>query len=168
MASETTKNNKKKLIQLIHIGKGKMGLADDAYRAFLEGVAGKQSCADMSERQLAAVLRAMRKSGFAFLPRRVRPEERGGATLEQLEYIKGMWQKCARNKSGEALLVFVNRIARVKALRFLTVETAQDVILALRDMMTKAEAKAGLGIDPDTSEPLEPGDQPEARNGQAR
>jgi phage gp16-like protein len=159
MTSETTKNNKKKLIQLIHIGKGKMGLTDDAYRAFLEGITGKQSCADMSERQLAAVLRAMRKNGFEFLPRRVQPEEKGRATAAQLEYIKGMWQKCARNKSDAALLALVNRIARVKALRFLTVETAQDVILALRDLMTKA------GFDPDTSEPLEPGDQPEARNG---
>ena len=162
MVSETTKNNKKKLTQLIHIGKGKMGLADDAYRAFLEGVTGKRSCADMSERQLAAVLRAMRKNGFEFLPRRVKPEERGGATLKQLEYIKGMWQKCARNTSDEALAGFVNRIARVKTLRFLTVATAQDVILALRDMMVKA------GVDPDTSEPLvppEPKDQPEAFNG---
>jgi hypothetical protein len=146
MTSETAKNNKKKLIQLIHIGKGKKGLADDTYRAFLEGVTGKQSCADMSERQLAAVLRAMRKNGFAFLPRRVQPEEQGRATTAQLEYIKGMWQKCARNKSDAALLAFVNRIAGVKALRFLTVDTAKDVILALRDMMEKA------GFNPDTSE----------------
>jgi hypothetical protein len=60
-----------------------------------------------------------------------------------------MWQKCARNKSGRALLAFVNRIAGVKSLRFLTVRTAQKVILALRDMTVKA------GFDPDTSEPLD-------------
>jgi hypothetical protein len=149
MASETTKNSRKKLIQLIHIGKGKMGLTEDAYRAFLEGNCGKRSCADMTERQLAAVLRAMRRNGFEAAPRRVRPEERGGATLEQLEYIKGMWQQCARNKNEGALLAFVNRIAGVKALRFLTVETARDVILALRDMMKKA------GFDPDTSKALD-------------
>jgi phage gp16-like protein len=159
MASGPAKNKRKKLIQLIHIGKGKMGLTDDAYRAFLEGITGKQSCADMTERQLAAVLRAMRKNGFEFLPRRVQPEEKGGAATAQLEYIKGMWQKCPRNKSDAALLALVNRIAHVKALRFLTVETARDVILALRDMMTKA------GFDPDTSEPLGPEDQREARDG---
>jgi phage gp16-like protein len=150
MASETTKNNKKKLIQLVHIGKAKMGLTDEAYRAFLEGVTGKQSCSNMTERQLAAALRAMRKNGFDSTPRRVRPVERGDATLEQLEYIKGMWQKCARNKSDAALLALVNRIAHVKALRFLTVETAREVILALRDMMARA------GFDPDTSEPVVP------------
>jgi hypothetical protein len=61
-----------------------------------------------------------------------------------------MWQKCARNKSDEALLAFVNRIVRVKALRFLTAGTARQIILALRDMMARA------GFDPDT---------PEARDG---
>jgi len=149
MDQGSTKNPQSKrnrLIQLIHVGKAKMALGDDAYRAFLEGVAKKKSCADMSERQLEAVLRAMRRSGFVQLPERVRPEEQGMASPGQLEYIKGMWQKCARNKSDAALLAFVNRIAGVKSLRFLTVNTAQKVILALRDMMAKA------GFDPDTSE----------------
>ena len=138
-----------KLIQLVHIGKGKMAMTDDAYRAFLEGATGKTSCADMTVRQLESVLRAMRKHGFGPAPRRVKPEEKGGASMAQLEYIKGMWEKCARNKSDKALLAFVNRIAKVKALRFLTDYTAQKVILALRDMMAKA------GFDPDTSERLD-------------
>jgi hypothetical protein len=160
MTSGTTENKRKKLIQLVHIGKSKMGLTDDTYKVFLEGVTGKRSCAEMTERQLAAVLRAMRKNGFDYIPRRVKPEERGGATVAQLEYIKGMWQKCARNKSDEALLAFVDRIVRVKALRFLTVRTAREVILALRDMSAKAATRAGF--DPDTSVPLEP---PESLNG---
>jgi hypothetical protein len=152
--AENTENKRKKLIQLIHIGKSKMGLTDDNYRAFLEGITGRQSCADMTERQLEAVLRAMRKNGFDYIPRRVKPEEKGRATVAQLEYIKGMWQKCARNKNDAALLAFVNRVAHVKALRFLTVYTAREVILALRDMMIKA------GFDPDTSVPLEPREIP--------
>jgi len=148
MRSVTTENSRKKLTQLVHIGKAKLGMDDEAYRAFLGGITGKQSCANMTERQLAAVLRAMRKNGFEQTPNRVKPEEKGGATLAQLEYIKGMWARCARNKSDKALLAFVDRIAHVKSLRFLTVHTAQDVILALREMMIKA------GFDPDTSEAL--------------
>jgi hypothetical protein len=141
-------DRRSKLIQLIHIGKSKMGLSDDAYRAFLDGVCGKDSCADMTLRQLAAVLRAMRGNGFEQTPRRVRPEEQGRANLAQLEYIKGMWQKCARNKSDEALNKMIKRIAGVSHIRFLNVAGAQKVILALRDMMVKA------GFDPDTSERL--------------
>jgi len=148
MKSATAENRRKKLIQLIHIGKAKLGMDDEAYRAFLAGVCGRDSAAKMTVRQLEQALRAMRNIGFEQTPNRVKPEEKGMATSGQLEYIKGMWAKCARNKSDKALLAFVNRIAHVKSLRFLTVHTAQDVILALRDMMAKA------GFDPDTSEAL--------------
>jgi phage gp16-like protein len=137
---------RKKLIQLVHVGRSKLGWDDAAYRAFLSGVCGKESAADMTVRELNAALAAMRKAGFVSRPGRVKPVETGRASAEQLEYIKGMWQVCARNKEEYALLKFVKRIAHVDAFRFLTVRSAQDVILALRDMMTKA------GYDPDTSE----------------
>ena len=147
----TAENRRNKLIQLVHIGKQKMGLTEDAYRAFLDGIAGKNSCAAMTVRQLEAALRAMRRHGFPIEARRARPEEKGMASMAQLEYIKGMWAKCARNKSDNALRIFVSRIAKVKSLRFLTADSARGVILALRDMMAKA------GYDPDTSEALAPG-----------
>ena len=148
MRSATSENRRKKLIQLIHIGKGKTGMNDEAYRAFLTGVCGRDSAAKMTVRQLEQALKAMRKNGFERPPGRVRPAEQGRATLEQLEYIKGMWAACARNKNGAALAAFVKRISGVDALRFLNVALAQKVILALRDMMIKA------GFDPDTSEVL--------------
>jgi len=146
MRSAASENKRKRLIQLIHIGKAKTGMDEGAYRAFLTGVCGRDSAAKMTLRQLEQALKAMRKNGFAQTPGRVKPGEQGRATLDQLEYIKGMWQKCARNKSDEALAAFVKRIARVDALRFLNAGLAQKVILALRDMTAKA------GFDPDTSE----------------
>jgi hypothetical protein len=143
MASE---NRRKKLIQLIHVGKGKIGMDEDAYRAFLAGVCGRDSAAKMTIRQLEQALKAMRKNGFEGPPNRVKPEEEGRASMAQLEYIKGMWAVCARNKSDAALTAFVKRISGVDALRFLDVALAKNVILALRDMMEKA------GFNPDTSE----------------
>ncbi|GHV76493.1 GemA protein [Spirochaetia bacterium] len=141
-----------KLIQLIHVGKKEIGISDEDYRVMLHGATAKSSCTDMTVPELEAVLTALRRLGFQNPQRcgntRVSPQEKGRASYRQLEYIKGMWAKCARNKNDEALLVFVNRIAHVKALRFLTVHTAQKVTLALRDMMIKA------GFDPDTSEAL--------------
>ena len=148
MKPATTENRRKKLIQLVHIGKAKLGMDDEAYRAFLAGTCGRDSAAKMTVRQLEQALRAMRNNGFEQTPSRVKPEEKGRATLAQLEYIKGMWAKCARNKSGRALTAFVKRVGGVDALRFLDVELAQKVILALRDMTAKA------GFDPDTSEAL--------------
>lgn len=140
-----TDTRRKKLIQLVHMGKGKLGMDDATYRVFLHGVCGKDSAATMNEQQLGAVLKAMRKNGFAYTPRRVKPEEQGQATLAQLEYIKGMWAACARNKSDAALGALVKRIAGVDALRFLTVKTAQKVILALQDMQQR-----GAGIHGDS------------------
>jgi phage gp16-like protein len=125
---------RKKLIQLVHVGKAQLGLDEEDYRALLVGVCGKESAAAMTERQLETVLKAMRKNGFEAAPRRVQSREQGQATVAQLEYIKGMWQQCARNKSDAALGALVKRIAGVDALRFLTVKTAQKVILALQDM----------------------------------
>jgi phage gp16-like protein len=144
--NKNTENRRKNLIRLIHTGKAKLGMDDGAYRAFLEGTCGKTSAALMTIRELETALRAMRKQGFEQKPCRVKPEEQGMANAARLEYIKGMWQTCARNKNDEALPAFVNRIAHVKSLRFLTVHTAQKVILALRDMMIKA------GFNPDTSD----------------
>jgi hypothetical protein len=137
---------RKKLIQLIHVGKARLGWDEEAYRAFLWGLTGKESAAHLAIRELERALQAMRRLGFAVRPGRVKHEEKGRATREQLEYIKGMWAVCARNKSEGALAAFVKRITHVDALRFLTVYTAREVILALRDMMEKA------GFDPDTSE----------------
>jgi hypothetical protein len=148
MRSVTSENRRKKLIQLIHVGKGKLGMNEEAYRAFLNGVCGRDSAAKMTICQLEQALKAMRKNGFDQTPNRVQPEEKGRATIDQLEYIKGMWTVCARNKNDAALTAFVKRISGVDALRFLDVDLAQKVILALRDMMFKA------GFDPDTSEAL--------------
>jgi hypothetical protein len=141
-----TEEKRKKLIQLIHIGKSKLGFDDEAYRAFLSGTCGNESCNEMSERELDKVLKAMRGCGFEQAPRRVAPIEKGRANTAQLEYIKGMWSKCARNKSDAALGKMIKRIAGVDDIRFLNVYSAQKVILALRDMMVKA------GFNPDTSE----------------
>jgi hypothetical protein len=144
-----SENRRKKLIRLIHIGKGKLGFDDEAYRAFLYGECGKNSSSGMTIRELEKTLKSMRSLGFNQYPSRVTPNEKGSATKEQLEYIKGMWRKCARNKNDNALTAFVKRIVGVGALRFLNVPLAQKVILALREMMFKA------GFDPDTSEKLE-------------
>ena len=156
MTAETAENRRKKLIQMIHIGKARMGLTDGAYQAFPEGVCGKQSCADMSVRQLETALRVMRKNGFERKPRRVKPEEQGMANASQLEYIKGMRAVCARNKSGQALGKMIKRTAGADNIRFLNISGAQKVIPALRDMMEKA------GFDPDTPELKV---RPEARGG---
>jgi hypothetical protein len=144
MTSGTTENTRVKLIRLIHVGRNKLALSDDVYRALLMGASGKESCAAMTVPELEKTLRAVKAAGFRVekkLP--LKDEEIGRATAEQLSYIKGMWELAARNKTEQALSRFVKRIARVDHIRFLDIPAAQKVILALRDMTAKA------GYDPD-------------------
>jgi hypothetical protein len=57
-----------------------------------------------------------------------------------------MWQTCARNKTDIALRKFIKRIAKVDHPRFLNMQLARKVIIALEAMMKKA------GFDPATGE----------------
>ncbi|MDR3247163.1 MAG: regulatory protein GemA [Treponema sp.] len=138
------KNRRSKLIQLIHIGRAKLALPEDAYRALLLGASGKDSCTGMTIPELERTLKAIKKAGFTVKKRLpLKPGDIGGATVEQLSYIKGMWELAARVKTEQALNSFIRRVAHVDDIRFLEVASAQKVILAIRDMLARA------GYDPD-------------------
>jgi len=81
-------NQKAKLIQLIHVAKGKaricscgkwffedhcscgngngLSLDDETYRALLEGITGKKSSKEMNLKELSEVLDVFRQKGFPF------------------------------------------------------------------------------------------------------
>ena len=52
------------MIAKIKIAQKELGMDDDTYRAVLMRVTGKNSCTQMSDGQLEAVLREMRRLGF--------------------------------------------------------------------------------------------------------
>jgi hypothetical protein len=141
---KNTAERRLKLIRLIHVGRNKLAIADDGYRALLRGVCGKESCADMTIPELDRALKAVKAAGFRVEKKMpLRKEEIGRAKAEQLSYIKGMWELAARNKTERALNAFIKRITHVENIRFLRVKDAQKVIVALRVMMVKA------GYNPD-------------------
>lgn len=57
-------DTRKRVIQLIHIGKSKLGLDDKHYRLLLLETTGLMSAAQMSAAQLNAVLDEMKRRGF--------------------------------------------------------------------------------------------------------
>jgi hypothetical protein len=142
--TKNTAERRVKLIRLIHVGRNKLALSYDIYRALLLGACGKESCSDMTVPELNRALNALKSAGFRVEKRMpLRQEEIGGANAEQLSYIKGMWELAARNKTEKALDAFIKRITHVDNIRFLDVKGAQKVILALRDITAKA------GFNPD-------------------
>ena len=141
------KLDRSKLIRLIHIAKSRLGLSDGDYRAILESTAKKSSCSEMTVLELDGALRTMKMLGFRVKKLETKKSELGWNTSkEQMDYIKGMWELVARNKSDRALYRFINRITGAEHPRFMTEKNAQDVILALRAMMVKA------GFNPDYKE----------------
>jgi len=146
-------SNKKAKLSMIHIAKKDTGITDDAYRAILNGAAGINSAAELEyEYQFNAVMKAFENLGFKSTARKnPRPQwgDHWGGTPEQRAKIEVMWKTCARNPSDRALRAFIKRITHVDHPRFLRVELAQKVILALEKMMKKA------GFDPATGRRLE-------------
>lgn len=139
---------KGKMIQLIHIAKGKLGLDDADYRSILERKTGKTSSKDMSMSELEAVLEHMRTIGF---------EDRscgktGGKTKAvkladdpQSKLIRHLWLKLrdmaggVRNSSEQALAAYVKRQTGVERLEWLTTHQAATVIEALKKWVERLE-----------------------------
>lgn len=138
-----------RLIRLIHVGKASLGLAEDAYKALLEGATGKSSSADMAVPELENVLRALYAAGFVPTGSErgrtlaMRPADVGRLTEEEVSYIKGMWALVARVKTEAALNAFIRRLTGVDDIRFVPRKKRLAVIIPLRAMMVKA------GYDPD-------------------
>ena len=142
-----SKLDRSKLIQLIHVAKKEIGLSDEDYRAILESTAKKSSCSEMSVFELNEVLKAMKKLGFKVKKMETREEEIGWDTSRaQMDYIRGMWELVARDKSERALYRFIKRITGADHPRFMGAVEAQKVILALRKMVMNT------GLNPDRKE----------------
>ncbi|MFV2030530.1 gp16 family protein [Neisseria sp. S1] len=56
--------SRKAMMAKIKIAQKQLDMADDAYRAMLVRVAGKNSCSDMTEQELDRVLNEMQRMGF--------------------------------------------------------------------------------------------------------
>lgn len=129
-------NKKTKLIQLIHIGKSKLGLDDELYREVLERTTGKNSSKAMTVEQLEAVLDRMKQLGFD-----IESKNKAGvknlADDAQSKLIRHLWLSLyeageVRNNSEKALAKFVENKVHVSALQFLSTQNADMIITHLR------------------------------------
>lgn len=129
-------NKKFKLIQLIHVGKTKLGLDDELYREVLESCTGKTSSKDLTIQQLEAVLNRFKQLGFEVESK----EKTGVANLAddaQSKLIRHLWLQLhsagqVRNGSEKALAKFVENKVGVSALQFLSTKSAEMIITHLR------------------------------------
>ena len=136
---------KAKLIQLIHIAKGQLGLDDDTYRAALFGAAGKTSCSQMSIPELNQVLEHFKKAGFKTKAKRRLSPKSDPKQFGEINKIRAIWitmhkQGFVRDGSETALDSYVNRVLNRNKLgqnvsfhtHFLTQQQALKVLESLK------------------------------------
>ncbi|PTV94040.1 uncharacterized protein DUF1018 [Rhodobacter aestuarii] len=85
---------------VINIAKGKLGMAEDDYRAMLERVTGKASLKVMSDRQKTAVLDEMQRMGFSKTSGKRPPAKR--ADVRYCHVLWGLLHKAGVVKVGGA------------------------------------------------------------------
>lgn len=138
-------NKKTKLIQLIHIGKSKLGLDDELYREVLESTTGKNSSKAMTVAQLEAVLDRMKQLGFD-IESKAKAGVKNLADDAQSKLIRHLWLELynageVRNNSEKALAKFVENKVHVSALQFLNSQSADMIITHLRQWCKRCGIK---------------------------
>lgn len=141
-------DNKKRLIQLIHIAKTQLQLDSDTYKHALSSVTGKESTTEMTEPQLQAVLNHFKNVGFKVESKSIK-QKTGVSQLasdDQSRLIRHLWlllhsNGVVRNADERALAAYVERVAKVSALQFLSTEKAITVIESLKKMCQRNDIK---------------------------
>ena len=133
---------KRKLIQLVHVAKSKLGMGDEAYRDLLRAKSGgRESSKVLTIGQLEAVLDHLRTAGFA------ETRTHKGKALEsdpQSRKIRSLWLElhelgAIQDAREEALAAFVKRQTGVESLRWLNSYQAATVIESLKQWIGRLE-----------------------------
>lgn len=140
--------NRRATLAKIHIAKKDMGLSDDDYRFTLESVTGRDSCGDMSDRQLTKVLDHFKSKGWKPA---LKNKFRKPSKYAEIRLIYALWWDlhasgkldCAVNQRRAALQKFVQRMTGIDNPEWLEGKNAQDIIEALKAMKKRKTEKKG-------------------------
>ncbi|EBU1221912.1 TPA: gp16 family protein [Salmonella enterica subsp. enterica serovar Java] len=131
-----------KLIQLIHIAKGKLGLDTDTYRQMLLSITGETSTSGMNPGQLNKVLTAMKSKGFKVRPARKAKVQRPLVDTPQVKKLRALWlemyaQGFVRDSAEAALQAWVKRETGVERLQWLEPVQASHCIEKLKNWQAR-------------------------------
>ena len=151
--------NRQRLIQLIHVGKSDLSMADDTYRDILQRIGKKSSAADLSIPELQKVLEHMKRSGFKVRSKGVSPKANPSRPLAQdaeSKKIRALWLflhelGAIQNPSEEALAAYVKRITKVDALQWLNGYQAEVLIESLKKWAMRFLPKLVKALIPQVS-----------------
>lgn len=132
-------------VQRIKIAQKQLGIEDDDYRAMLERLTGKRSAAKLTGPELDKVLAEMARLGFEAKPRPGGCKWSAREDRRDIRYILVLWRLLKERGVVEPGRSALNSFAcgpkfhkkysdAPTDVRFLSIERAQDVIEALKDM----------------------------------
>lgn len=125
-----------KKVALVHVAKRQLGLVEDDYRAILQRAAGVVSAAELSEHTFDLVMAELTRLGFR--PRKGFGHRPGFASPAQVAVMRKLWHEYQDNDGREAALnAWLGRFHHVSALRFVTAEKANSVLIALKAMVAR-------------------------------
>ena len=138
----------RKQTALLHVAKKQLALTDEDYRAILHAEARAKSSRELDAIGFEAVIQRFMTLGFTptSAQRRARASyghRAGMATPEQLDAIRGMWDRWSEGRGGGAAFrQWLHRTCKVSHERFLTHEQASKAMTGLRVMTRRAAEKA--------------------------
>lgn len=144
----TVDARKKRLVQLLHIGRSKLAMDEDTYRSLIGSVSkdpDRTSSKNLSLQELEIVLTRMQKAGFSVKPSR--PQTRKLADDAQSRLIRSLWLQlhdlgAVRDPSEQAMASFVTRQTKISALQWLSSSQASRVIESLKKWVSRSEEGA--------------------------
>lgn len=133
---------KSHLIKLIHIGKSKLAMDEDTYRAMLVQIGNATSTTQMSISKLEAVLEHLKKCGFKIVPKKAGTLKR--ADDAQSKKIRALWLTLhdlgeVKDPSEYALSRYVKRITKVDHLSWINSVQASQVIETLKKWIDRVQ-----------------------------
>lgn len=137
-------DSKPRLIQIIHIAKGQLGMDDDTYRNMLKQLTQKDSTKQLTVGQLNRVIAHLQGLGFKI---QTKNKQSPPKTFDpQSKKIRALWLELHRlghiqDSSETALAAYVKRITTVESLAWLSTAQASQVIETLKHWLLRAESK---------------------------
>jgi hypothetical protein len=138
----------KSQLALIGVARKRLALDEDTYRDILHAVAGVESARDLDWIGFTKLMERFKALGFeSDWSQRTFGNRRGMATPAQIDTIRRMWEAYAVAPGEAGLNAWLQRTAKVSALRFLDADGAHKAINGLRAMIARKTAGAPHGGD---------------------
>jgi hypothetical protein len=131
---------------ILHVAASKLKWDDDTYRMVLVRIAGVTTSKDLDQAGFEAVMGFADYCGFRPLAKGApRYGDRPGmATYAQLELIRELWRELHDQAvcDDEHLTGWLLKYHKVSSMRFLTLDTARKVIVALKAWKARPRKRA--------------------------